>query len=212
VKTDDLISQLSGELTPTARSASAMALVWGVGAGAAVSVAAMLAWLGIRPDLMSAIHTPAYWIKFGYTLAFAALAFWAVLRLAHPGCPARGAMRSIALPVAAMFALGLVELAVSAQSPALLFYGHSHQVCPELIFVLALPLLTGIFWGLRRLAPTRLVLTGAMAGLLAGAAGAWIYAFHCDESGMLFVAVWYTLGIAAMGALGAVLGRFALRW
>ena len=51
-----------------------------------------------------------------------------------------------------------------------------------------------------------------MAGLLAGAFGAWIYAFHCDESAAPFVIIWYTLGIAAIGALGGLLGRTLLRW
>jgi hypothetical protein len=212
VKTDDLIAELSGQLRPTPPRAGVMPLVIGVGAGAAASAVLMIAWLGIRPDLMPAMHTGAYWMKFGYTLVFAGLAFWAALRLSHPGTEARTAMRAIALPVAAMLALGVVELATSGESKSLLFYGHSHQVCPERIFVIALPVFAGALWGLRKLAPTHLALTGAVAGLLAGAAGAWVYAFHCDESGMLFVSVWYTLGIAAVGALGAVLGRFVLRW
>jgi hypothetical protein len=47
---------------------------------------------------------------------------------------------------------------------------------------------------------------------LAGAAGAWVYAFHCDESAAPFVAIWYTLGIALVGALGGMLGQWLLRW
>jgi len=42
--------------------------------------------------------------------------------------------------------------------------------------------------------------------------GIWIYSFHCDETAIPFLAVWYTLGIAAVGALGAVTGRSLLRW
>lgn len=212
MRTDDLIAELSGQLRPTPKGASVMPLVLGSGAGAVVAAMLMIFWLGIRPDLMSAMHTSAYWVKFGYTLAFAILAFWAALKLSHPGTNAKSAMRALALPVAAMLALGVVELLTSGESKSLLFYGHSHQVCLERIFAIALPVFAGVLWGLRKLAPTHLALTGAMAGLLAGAAGAWVYAFHCDESGMLFVSVWYTLGIAATGALGAVLGRFVLRW
>jgi hypothetical protein len=29
---------------------------------------------------------------------------------------------------------------------------------------------------------------------------------------MMFMAVWYSLGISIVGALGAVLGRLLLRW
>jgi hypothetical protein len=48
--------------------------------------------------------------------------------------------------------------------------------------------------------------------LLAGAVGAWIYAFHCNESAAPFVAIWYTLGMAAVGASGGLLGKWLLRW
>jgi hypothetical protein len=44
-----------------------------------------------------------------------------------------------------------------------------------------------------------------------GAAGAWIYAFAGTESPAVFVAVWYTTGIALTGLLGAMIGRRALR-
>ncbi len=62
------------------------------------------------------------------------------------------------------------------------------------------------------LAPTRPALAGAAAGLAAGALGAFIYAFHCDESAAAFVALWYTFGIVSVGAIGAVAGRVLLRW
>jgi hypothetical protein len=90
--------------------------------------------------------------------------------------------------------------------------GSSHQVCPWRITILALPIFVGVFWSLRTLAPTRSWISGAAAGLLAGAAGAFIYAFHCDESAAAFVALWYTIGIAAVGLLGAAVGRLLLRW
>jgi hypothetical protein len=34
------------------------------------------------------------------------------------------------------------------------------------------------------------------------------HAIHCDESATVFVAVWYMSGIAAMGALGAVVSLY----
>ncbi len=80
-------------------------------------------WLGPRADLMDAMHTSPFWMKFVYTLAFAGLAFWAALRLAHPGAPARTAMRSILLPVAGMIGLGLLQIALSHGVTAPMFYG-----------------------------------------------------------------------------------------
>ena len=70
----------------------------------------------------------------------------------------------------------------------------------------------GLFWALRSLAPTKLTLAGGIAGMLAGAVGTFIYAFHCNESAAPFVAIWYTLGIAAVGVVGALFGRVLLLW
>ena len=65
---------------------------------------------------------------------------------------------------------------------------------------------------LRRMAPASPTLAGFAAGIMSGATGAWIYSFACDETGMMFLALWYTLGIVIVGGVGAVLGRFLLRW
>ncbi|MDP2781509.1 NrsF family protein, partial [Devosia sp.] len=32
------------------------------------------------------------------------------------------------------------------------------------------------------------------------------------ETGMMFLALWYTLGIVMVGMIGTGLGRFLLRW
>ena len=93
-----------------------------------------------------------------------------------------------------------------------LVMGRSSRVCACLVTLTALPTLAATFWALRKLAPTRLTLAGAGAGLFAGAAGAFVYCFHCTEEAAPFIAVWYTLGIALVTALGALLGRPLLRW
>jgi len=86
------------------------------------------------------------------------------------------------------------------------------MVCPWLIVAVSLPIFAGTFWSLRALAPTRPVFAGAVAGFASGALGAWVYAFHCDESAAPFVLVFYTLGIAALSASGALIARRLLRW
>ena len=213
MKTDALIERLSGHAEPVSALAAARALLIGAGAGALVSAAAMMLWLGVRPDLMQAMGTGAYWMKFFYTLLFAAAGFWTLERLSRPGARTRMQMALEALPFAAIALWASMRLAmapVEARMPMTM--GHSSHVCPWRIVILSLPVLAGLLLGLRRLAPTRPVLAGAACGLAAGALGAFIYAFHCDESAASFVALWYTLGIAAVGAIGALAGRFLLRW
>ncbi|HEY0034360.1 MAG TPA: NrsF family protein, partial [Devosia sp.] len=65
---------------------------------------------------------------------------------------------------------------------------------------------------LRRMAPTRPALAGFAAGIMAGGTGAWVYSFACAENGIMFVALWYTLGILLVAGLGAALGRVFLKW
>jgi hypothetical protein len=57
-----------------------------------------------------------------------------------------------------------------------------------------------------------LALSGAGAGLLAGALGTLVYALHCPESAAPFIGIWYVLGIAIPTLAGAMLGPRVLRW
>ncbi|TCM77028.1 uncharacterized protein DUF1109 [Rhizobium sp. BK068] len=55
-------------------------------------------------------------------------------------------------------------------------------------------------------------LTGCVAGIAAGAAGAWVHSWFCTENGMPFALIWYSLGILLSGALGFLAGPPLLRW
>jgi hypothetical protein len=213
MKTDDLIAALSQDLAPVPRRAVGSRLALGLGIGAVFSIALMVLWLGVRPDLMPAMMTGPFWMKFAYAFAVAVLGFGLIDRLARPD--GEGGMFGplILAPLAVMIALAVYQLTgASGDQRMALMMGGSSQVCPRNIVILSLPVFVGVFWALRALAPTRLTLAGAIAGLLAGAAGTVIYAMHCTETAAPFVAIWYTLGIAAMGLLGALLGRVMLRW
>jgi len=211
--TSDLIDRLAEDLAPVRPGAVARRLALGIAAGAVAAAALMAAWLGVRPDLAAAVATPAYWMKFAYALALAAAGVWAVARLSRPGGRATAAARLSVAIVAALAAVALWQLAQAPDTavPRLLM-GASAIVCPWFIIAIGSPVLAGTLWAMRGLAPTRPVLAGAAAGLAAGALGAWIYAFHCDESAAPFVVLWYSAGILGVGGLGALLGRSVLRW
>jgi hypothetical protein len=213
MKTDDLIAALSTDLEPAPRHAVVLRLVIALGVGIILSSALMMLWLGPRPDMMPAMATPMFWMKLAYALSIAAFGFGLIDRLARPG--GRGGVFRLLLfvPLAFMIAMALYRYAQAPPERHMaMLLGGSWQVCARNIAILSLPVFVALFWGLREFAPTRLTAAGAVAGVLAGAVGTFIYAFHCTESAAPFVAIWYTLGMAAMGALGAVLGRFLLRW
>lgn len=213
MKTNELIDSLSTELAPVSRNAFVARLALGIGAGAGVSALAMLFWLGVRPDLMHAMTTPSYWMKFWYTALLAFFALWATVRLARPGSKADWAFVGavcVFLVLTARAGFVLMEAPSADRMP--LIMGHSAKVCPWLIAVLSVPILAGAIWSVRGLAPTRLLAAGAAAGLASGALGAWIYAFHCDESTAPFIFVFYTFGIGLLAAAGAIIARPLLRW
>jgi len=95
---------------------------------------------------------------------------------------------------------------------AVLFLGETAQSCPLLIALLAMPVFVAVVWAMKGLAPTRLRLAGAAAGLLSGAVGAVAYSVHCPEMQAPFIAFWYLLGMLIPTAAGAVLGPRLLRW
>lgn len=213
MQTAELIAKLGAETASGRHSRIAVRLLGPLAGGAAVSFLLMWTWLGIRPDLAEAIRTSAYWMKFAYTLWLATAAFWLAERLGRPGTRSRWPLLLAALAVLFITGLAAIQLtAAPSTAHARLLMGSSSSVCPWRIAALSLPILAGAVFGLRRLAPTRLIMSGAASGFLAGAAGAWIYAFHCDESAAPFIAVWYTLAIAAIGTLGSLSGKWLLRW
>lgn len=211
MRTDDLIARLT-EIPAPAR-APGRTLAVGLGGGFAVSFAIMLASVGLRPDFDAALATPMFWMKLAYALVLAGLALPLLFSLSRPtGALTRGAYLLL-LPVGVLALMAAYRLADAApDARAHLVMGDTWRVCSRSIFALSIPVLVGVFLSLRQLAPTRLVSAGAAAGILAGATGTFVYALHCNESAAPFVVVWYTLGMAAVGVFGGLLGRWALRW
>jgi len=212
MQTDDLIAQLSLRLEPVKNGAVTRLLMGAIVAGLIGSAALMLLVLGMRHDIAAAILSFGMWSKLAYTFALAAFGFWLVERAGRPGADMAKPTLLLALPLLAIALLAAVQLAAPDADMPVLVFGHSSRVCAFLVTLTALPTLAATFWALRRLAPTRLTLAGAGAGLFAGAAGAFVYSFHCTESSAPFIAIWYSLGIALTTAIGAVLGPRLLRW
>lgn len=178
-----------------------------------VSLVFVIAGLGLRPDMPFAVFAAMLWIKLGYTAALALVGACAIERLARPlgATGHRVAWGLVPLVFIVLFSMWQMTTAPPA-SRATLVMGASAVSCPWLIIATAAPMFAALIWVLRGLAPTQLALAGLFAGFTAGAAGAMLYALHCPEMGAPFVAVWYTMGIAAAGLVGWLTGPRLLRW
>jgi hypothetical protein len=212
MKTDELIALLAEDLQPARRFMVARWLLLGVILGAALSTLLMMTTIGPRPDIHAAMQLRAFWVKFLYTLALAGLGFVLAARQARAGQSSRSLTLALAAPVAALMVLAGIQLSAPNANAAQLVMGSTWMVCPWLILMLSLPLTLCLLMAMRRLAPTRLTLAGAAAGLLAGAVAATIYGFHCPEMAAPFLLIWYTLGIGFSAVFGAFLGPRLLAW
>ncbi len=212
MKTDELIQTLSADLPKVEPGVVARRVALGIGLGSVVSAALMLAWLGPRPDLAQAVLTPMFWMKLSYAAITGIILAIILTRLAKPAARL-GVLGAVSLApfaiVALMAAMRLIKAPPETHHDLLM--GHTSMICPWRILAIGLPVLLGAVWAVRGLAPTRLWFAGLAAGGCAGGIGAAIYAVACNETSAPFLAIWYTLGIIVVAAIGA-LGSPLLRW
>jgi hypothetical protein len=213
MKTDALIAMLSRGPVDADPGAPGLRLAAATVPGLALATLAMLLVLGPRPDLARAVTQAMFWLKLGLPLALAAAAFVAASRLARPGDRATGAARvGAALLVVLWAAAVAVVIAAPGERRLAIVLGTSAWPCVIAIAALSLPLLCAAFAALRSLAPTRPREAGWAAGALAGGLAASVYAVHCTETTLPFLALWYVLGMAVPAFVGAALGPSLLRW
>lgn len=212
MKTDQLISAIAqdaGAKLPSLIGRISVAL----GVGGIVSLALLLATLGIRPDIADALQTWRFDAKLISMSLVAAAALLATTALVRPDADGRKAALPLVLP---LFALVLAVAAELATTPAgtwgVRAVGSNSRLCLTAVIVYALGPLAALLVTLRAGAPASPAWAGAAAGLLAGGIGASFYAMHCVDDSPLFVLLWYLPPIAVMALAGALLGRFVLRW
>lgn len=211
MKTDDLITMLSHEAGSAPKVSVVKRLLPASLAGGVVAASVVLTILGLIPNEM--FLEPGPWIKIAYASTLAMAAGWLVSRLGKPGASGTQAIYAVLGVVLIMVFSGLMSYLGTPESErAAALMGHSWLDCPWAILGLSLPVMAGAFWAMKGLAPTNLPLAGAACGLFSGAVAALAYALACTEPAAPFIAIWYTLGIALCGALGALLGPKLLNW
>src|SRR2546421_10887643 len=89
METDQLIRTLAADSSRPARPVS-LVLALALLAAMPVSLAMLFAGLGVRPDVMRAMHNPFFDLKFAVTLALAISAVGVALHLSRPEASLRG--------------------------------------------------------------------------------------------------------------------------
>jgi hypothetical protein len=212
METDQLIRTLAADSVHRARPVG-MVLTLALLAAAPVSMAIFFASLGVRPDVMTAMHNPFFDLKFAVTLALAISAIAVGLHLSRPEASLHGWAWLLLIP-AGLLAGGIAsEMMLPQRLPMMTrLIGSNSRVCLTAIPLISLPLLAAALLGLRHGAPARPAVTGAIAGLLSAGLAATLYASHCTDDSPLFVATWYTIATALVAAVGALAGSRVLRF
>jgi hypothetical protein len=209
--TNELVRSLAADHSWRARPVGA---VLAIALALALPVTAVMfaMGLGMRSDFMPAMRSPFFMLKFVVTLALAIASVTLVVRLVRPAASVRGVSWLLVVPVALLAAGIAADLAMPQTSTwTARLVGSNALVCLTAIPALSLPLLIAALIGLRGGAATRPMLTGAVAGLVAGGIAATFYAAHCLDDSPLFVTTWYALALAQVSLVGALLGRWVLR-
>jgi hypothetical protein len=212
MQTDQLIRTLAADNAHRARPVGfvlALALL----AAAPVSVAMFLMGLGMRPDVMTAMHNPFFDLKFAVTLALAIPAIAISLHLSRPEALLHGWAWLLLVPAGLLVAGISGEMMVPQRLPMMTrLVGSNWRTCLTAIPLMSLPLLAAALIGLRHGAPTRPAVAGAIAGLVSAGLAATLYASHCTDDSPLFVATWYSIATALVAAIGALAGSRVLRF
>jgi len=202
METDQLIRTLAADNAHRARPVGfvlALALL----AAAPVSVAMYIAGLGVRTDLMTAMHNPFFDLKFLVTLALAVPAIAISLHLSRPEASLQGWKWLLLIPVGFLLAGIASEMMLPQRLPMMTrLVGNNSRLCMTAMALISL----------RHGAPTRPAVAGAIAGLLSAGLAATLYASHCTDDSPLFVATWYTIATALVTAIGALAGSRVLRF
>lgn len=212
ISTDALIRDLSTDLVPVKRrSAPREAAMLAALAGAEI---ALLVWAGVvRPDMAQVITAPFMLWKMGSLALLAGVSCALALRsLAPPAAPRRGLLL---IGLAALVIVGGMFVTPAADSGRSLLQRLAPvhgMICATAITVLSMPIMAAMAVLMRRAAPVRPRQAAFGCGLGAGTSSALIFTICCPMNDPFYIAVWYSVAVAAVALAARWLlpGRFRL--
>jgi hypothetical protein len=207
--TDTLIASLADGLEPTpARGFAAKLAMWL--ACAAGYVAVLLAFLGVRPDLLLKMHS---FLFAGEIMLLALIVISCALSAMVLSFPDMQQKRYIVfLPVVpvALF-VGLLAVSWLHDTPPSPEPLHGFE-CLRCIALFSLLPVAGLLLLMRRQATTHSLLAGAVAMLAASSLGCLTLRLSEDTDSIAHIVKWHYLPIMAFCILGMWCGKKALKW
>jgi hypothetical protein len=213
MKTDELIRMLSTNLEPVRGRELRNLVTAALAGGAIVAFCLMLAIFGAPVDALGGEHFALKMLALAFTLGLVGAGANLLVRFARPVDPGRNSLVPIVLLFLAMLFAGVVALLLAHPAGwSGMIFGPQWAACLICIPLFAIAPFAALVWALRKGAPTRLEWAGAVAGLVAGALAAAIFALHHPGGSVPFIVLWYGGPIVLCGLAGAILGPRLLRW
>lgn len=213
MKTDDLIDMLGTNVEPVADSKRHVALLAALGIGAAVAFCLIFVIFGAPGEAFGGGFLGLTVLTLAFTLGLTIAGARFLSMAARPGEAGRGALAAMALLLFSLILTAIVVLSLAGPSGwSAMIFGPQWAACLMCIPLAAVVPFLSLVWYLRNEAPTRLRLTGAVAGMVAGAIGATAFALHHPGGSLPFVALWFGGPLLLCALVGAVLGPRLLRW
>jgi hypothetical protein len=216
MKTDELIDMLSANLEPVKEGRLGKILVLAILVGGTGAAVVMLATVGTRAGLESPAHLE--WTAFKLVLPLSVIVLGTPFlgRSMRPGLETRTNWPLVLFPLVSAIAVGLATLIIVRPEAWIKMLLGASQISSPRCFLCVLSFaaipLAVLIWAVREGAPTRLEVSGALAGIVAGGVGAVAYAFNCDSDTIPFITICYSAAILLCAFIGAILGPRVLRW
>jgi len=211
VKTEDLIANISREISPRRVLPPAAAL--GCWLFVSLGSAVVGAWcLGLRTDFVSLGGSRRYVAEGFLLVSLLVVAGSVSVLLAYPG----RFLSRLVLPLLGTFIgawMGALcgFLLLDLKRGPIISAGWGADCLMSIVMVSVLPAVT-LFALARRAAPTHLMLNALCIGVAAFAVGALGLHFHCAVEGALHRFVWHAAPLVAVGGISAFAGWRLLRW
>jgi hypothetical protein len=213
MKTDELIGMLSTNLEPVKGHQLRNFVAAALAGGAIVAFCLMLAMFGAPVSALGGERYALKVLEVAFTLGLVGAGANLLVRFARPVDPGRKSLIPIILLFLAMLFAGIVALLLAPPAGwSGMIFGPQWAACLICIPLFAVAPFAALVWALRKGAPTRLEWAGAVAGLVAGALGAAIFALHHPGGSIPFIVLWYGGPIVLCALAGAILGPRLLRW
>src|SRR3546814_8583539 len=206
--TNELIGQLAAEAKAIPRPGAVLRrLSIGLAIGVVAASVATVTSFGMPLQAVHHTGAAAFAMKLLFSTALFGIALVLLFVAGRPGHELGKRWLWLLMPpaVVAISAVTELSMATPPQREAM-WLGSTWQTCVAAIALLSLPVFAGVLWAFQCLAPTRLRLAGLLAGLVAGSAGAVLYALFCPETTATFLLRWYSLGMLCPGVIGPAAG------